>query len=81
MHASRDHAPALSIGLAVRNDRQVVGRCIESVLSQDFTDLELVICDNVSDDGTIDTLEEYARDRPARRPAASTRVNIGSTRT
>jgi glycosyltransferase involved in cell wall biosynthesis len=61
MHASRDHAPALSIGLAVRNDRQVVGRCIESVLSQDFADLELVICDNASDDGTIETVEEYAR--------------------
>ena len=53
--------PALSIGLAVRNARHGVQRCIESILSQDFADLELVICDNVSDDGTIETLEEYAR--------------------
>lgn len=77
MHASRDHAPALSIGLAVRNDRQVVGRCIESVLSQDFADLELVICDNASDDGTIETVEEYARmDRRVR--LSVNPFNIGS---
>jgi Glycosyl transferase family 2 len=53
--------PALSIGLAVRNGRNVVDRCIESILAQDFADFELVICDNASDDGTIGTLEDYAR--------------------
>ena len=77
MQASRDHAPILSIGLAVRNCRQVVGRCIESVLSQDFADLELVVCDNASDDGTIETVEEYARmDRRVR--LSVNPVNIGS---
>jgi glycosyltransferase involved in cell wall biosynthesis len=70
-------SPALSIGLAVRNGSDVVGRCIESVLSQDFTDLELVICDNVSDDGTVALLEDYARTDP--RVAFSVNdVNIGS---
>ena len=69
-------SPTLSIGLAVRNGRDVIERCVESVLSQDFTDLELVICDNVSDDGTIDALEEYARaDRRIR--FAVNPVNIG----
>jgi glycosyltransferase involved in cell wall biosynthesis len=57
-------SPALSIGLPVRNGRDVIGRCVESVLSQDFTDLELVICDNASDDGTITLLEDYARTDP-----------------
>jgi glycosyltransferase involved in cell wall biosynthesis len=52
--------PALSIGLAVRNGRDVIGRCIESILSQDFTDLELVVCDNASDDGTVTGVEDYA---------------------
>ena len=69
--------PALSIGLAVRNGGQLVERCIESILSQDFTDLELVICDNASDDGTIRKLEEYARaDRRIR--FSVNQVNIGS---
>jgi glycosyltransferase involved in cell wall biosynthesis len=68
--------PVLSIGLAVRNGRQVVERCIKSILSQDFTDFELVISDNVSDDGTIQTLERYARaDR--RIKLSINQVNIG----
>jgi len=70
-------SPALSIGLAVRNGRDVVGRCIASVLSQDFTDLELVICDNVSDDGTIELLEEHARSDP-RIALHVNDVNVGS---
>jgi glycosyltransferase involved in cell wall biosynthesis len=70
-------APTLSIGLAVRNGKDVVGRCIESVLTQDFADFELVIRDNVSDDGTRAMLEDYARSD--RRIALSfNEVNVGS---
>jgi glycosyltransferase involved in cell wall biosynthesis len=69
--------PALSVGLAVRNDPQGVRQCIESVLSQDFTDIELVICDNASDDDTVATLEEYAR-HDRRVSVAVNPVNIGS---
>ena len=54
-------SPTLSVGLAVRNGADVIGRCIESIVSQDFKDLELVISDNASDDGTTELLEEYAR--------------------
>jgi glycosyltransferase involved in cell wall biosynthesis len=72
-----DGTPAVSIGLAVRNEPHRVRRCIESVLAQDFTDLELVICDNASDDDTVDTLEEYVHaDRRVR--LAVNPVNIGS---
>ena len=72
-----EKTPALSIGLAVRNGRDVVGRCIESVLSQDFTDFELLIRDNVSDDGTIAMLEDYARSDP-RIALRVNKVNVGS---
>jgi len=72
-----DKIPKVSIGLAVRNGRGTVERCIESFLAQDFTDSELVICDNVSDDGTIETLKGYAdADRRIRLNFNST--NIGS---
>jgi len=70
-------SPPLSIGLAVRNGRHFVGRCIESILSQDFTDFELVISDNASDDGTIEILEEYARaDRRLRISANQTNIGL-----
>jgi glycosyltransferase involved in cell wall biosynthesis len=70
-------SPVLSIGLAVRNGGQLVERCIESILSQDFADLELVVCDNASDDGTTEKLQEYARaDRRLR--LSINQVNVGS---
>jgi glycosyltransferase involved in cell wall biosynthesis len=72
-----DTPPAISVGLAVRNDPHRVGRCIESVLAQEFTDLELVICDNASDDETVETLEDYARQDP-RVTVAVNPINIGS---
>jgi glycosyltransferase involved in cell wall biosynthesis len=77
MPAVNEDPPALSVGLAVRNARHGVRRCIKSILSQDFTDLELVICDNASDDGTVETLEEYARDDGRIRWSVND-VNIGS---
>jgi hypothetical protein len=60
--SAADAPPALSVGLAVRNDPQGVRRCIESVLFQDFTDIELVIRNNASEDDTVNTLDEYARE-------------------
>ncbi len=71
-----EQSPALSIGLAVRNGRGKVERCVESILSQDFTDLELVISDNVSDDGTVEVIERYARADPRIRFSMNP-VNIG----
>jgi hypothetical protein len=64
--AVTEKVPALSIGLAVRNGNDVVGRCVESVLSQDFTDFELLIRDNVSDDGP----SRCCRTTPARTRAS-----------
>ena len=72
-----ERTPALSIGLAVRNEPHAVRRCVESVLDQDFRDLELVICDNVSDDDTVPALEAYARD-DRRISLSVNEANIGS---
>jgi glycosyltransferase involved in cell wall biosynthesis len=70
-------SPVISAGLAVRNGHKTVGRCIESVLAQDFADLELVVSDNASDDETIAIVESYARtDRRVRLEANP--VDIGS---
>jgi glycosyltransferase involved in cell wall biosynthesis len=74
---SDENPPALSIGLAVRNGRNTIERCIKSILSQDFTDFELVICDNASDDGTMRMLDDYAR-TDARIKLNANQANIGS---
>ena len=72
-----ESVPRLSIGLAVRNGQGRVERCIESILRQDFRDFELVISDNASDDGTVETIAAYAR--ADRRIMLSVNpINIGS---
>ena len=45
----------------MRDGRGVVGRCIESVLSQSLGDLELIVSDNASDDDTVETVMGYAQ--------------------
>ena len=61
----------------MRNGRGVVERCIESVLSQSLSDLELIVCDNASDDDTVAAVEGYVR--ADRRVSLSVNpVDIGS---
>ena len=53
--------PRVSIGLPVYNGERYVREAIEAVLSQTFTDLELVISDNASTDGTGQICKEAAK--------------------
>ena len=78
--ATTDEArPKVSIGLPVRNAERFIRRAIESVLAQTFSDFELVICDNVSDDGTVEIVREYA-ERDARVRLCQNEANIGQIR-
>jgi GT2 family glycosyltransferase len=51
----------VSVGMPVRNGADRMERAVESVLSQDHENIELVICDNASTDAT----EELCRDLAA----------------
>jgi glycosyltransferase involved in cell wall biosynthesis len=62
MSTTSDRAhPRVSIGLPVYNGERYVREAIETVLSQTFSDLELVISDNASIDGTREICEAFAR--------------------
>ena len=54
------HNPLVSVIVAVYNMKEHIRQCIESVLRQSMTDLELILVDDVSTDGTADILREYA---------------------
>jgi glycosyltransferase involved in cell wall biosynthesis len=57
-------APRVSIGLPVRNGEKYIVRAIDSLLEQDYSDFEIVICDNASDDATPDIVRGYAARDP-----------------
>ena len=54
------HKPIVSIIVAVHNMKEHIRQCIESVLNQSMQDLELILVDDVSTDGTADIIREYA---------------------
>ena len=53
--------PRVSIGLPVRNGARFLREAVDSLLSQTYSDFELIICDNDSDDGTDEIALGYAR--------------------
>lgn len=52
--------PRVSVGLPVYNGERFITQAIESILSQTFADLELVVSDNGSSDGTEEICRSYA---------------------
>ena len=56
------HQPRVSVGLPVYNGERFLARAIEAHLNQTFEDLELIISDNCSTDGTAEICRKYAAD-------------------
>jgi glycosyltransferase involved in cell wall biosynthesis len=52
--------PKVSILIPVYNRAGLIGECIQSALDQTFTDLEVVVVDNASNDGTWSVCQAYA---------------------
>ena len=59
--------PLVSVGMPVFNGANYIAQAIDCVLAQTLVDLELIICDNASTDGTEAICRHYAaRDRRVR---------------
>ncbi|WP_319520275.1 glycosyltransferase [uncultured Martelella sp.] len=51
--------PKVSIITVVRNNNALIERCVRSVKSQTYPNIEYVVIDGQSDDGTLETLEGF----------------------
>jgi glycosyltransferase involved in cell wall biosynthesis len=56
-YAGYEEGPSISVIMPVHNREAVVGRAIESVLTQDFGAFELIVVDDGSTDGTPNVVE------------------------
>ena len=52
-----------SVLLPTRNGGKYLKSCIESVLSQDYKDMELIVFDNANTDNTVDVVNSYSNDK------------------
>src|SRR5271169_3421267 len=50
----------VSVTIVTYNSGRFIKRCMESVLEQKYPNLEVVVIDNASTDGTVDILEQFA---------------------
>ena len=50
----------ISVIVAVYNSRHYFRQCIESICSQTYTELEIIVVDDGSDDGTSEICDEMA---------------------
>ena len=51
----------VTIGIPVFNEEKFIKQCLESILSQTYTNFEVIISDNVSTDNTSKICEEFAK--------------------
>lgn len=56
--------PMVSCIIAVYNEQALVARCVESVAKQTYPNMEVIIIDDASTDGTLSILRELAHEYP-----------------
>lgn len=61
MSNNSDHSPLVSIAIISYNQRDFLRECIDSCLSQTYNNIEIVVADDGSTDGTHELLIDYSR--------------------
>lgn len=50
----------VSVIIPCYNEKKHIEKCINSILQQDYQNIEIILCDGGSDDGTLEILKKYA---------------------
>lgn len=56
----------ISVIMAAYNSEKTIAESMDSIVSQTFTDWELIVCDDGSSDGTYEIIRKYARRYPGK---------------
>ena len=56
--------PTVSIGVPVYNGIKHISECLECLVNQTFADMEIIVLDNASTDGTDKVIKKFARRDP-----------------
>ncbi|AVQ87627.1 glycosyl transferase 2 family protein [Plesiomonas shigelloides] len=78
--SSNEIKPLVSIAIITYNQKEFLKECIESCLAQDYPNLEIVVADDGSTDGTHDLLNDYDRKYPGKFVLRLSKENQGITK-
>ncbi|MDW8329269.1 MAG: glycosyltransferase [Candidatus Bipolaricaulota bacterium] len=62
-YSAMGRGPRVSILVPARNEQAHIRACIESLLAQEYSNFEVLVLDDQSDDDTARILQEYTHDR------------------
>lgn len=71
--------PLVSVHIITYNQKLFLRETIESVLMQDYENIEIIIADDCSTDGTVELIEEYISNFPSKIKASFSIENSGIT--
>ena len=54
-------SPKVSIIIPARNEEEFIGKCLDSLIKQDYENYEIIVIDDSSDDATGEIISEYAK--------------------
>ena len=69
--------PVVSVIVTTKNEEHNIGACLESVVQQSMTLLEMIVVDNYSEDKTTDIAREYGAEVFEKGPERSAQRNYG----
>lgn len=72
-------SPLVSVCIITYNQRQFVHETLHSVLNQDYDNLQIVVADDGSTDGTVDIILDYAKKFPDKIVPLIGGINLGIT--
>jgi glycosyltransferase involved in cell wall biosynthesis len=76
---SADNSPKISVAIITYNQRVYLQQAIESALAQNYPNLEIVVADDGSTDGTQDLLHSYSQSHPGKFKLELAGINCGIT--
>jgi glycosyltransferase involved in cell wall biosynthesis len=76
---SKNELPLVSVAIVTYNQREYLREAVESVLLQDYPNIEIVIADDGSTDGTHELAKEYSNKFPGRFVLVLSDINRGIT--
>ena len=69
-----DESPLLSVIVTTKNEEKNIGRCLQSIVSQDYSNFEVIVVDNYSE------LDEEHRTKIYRQCLLSWSRKVGTTK-